>query len=232
MTKRRAVVAGAGGTLGEALCREFAGAGYQVLALRRLDAAAVAVDGVQTHCCSLHDPAAICQGVIRAFGDGAPVDALLHNAAQLHVAPFAELRPVDFEAVWQACVGSAVAATQAVLPGMLARGRGSIVFSGATASRRGAPGFAAFASAKFALRGLAQSLAREVQPLGVHVAHVVLDGLLRGSASAQRFGGGDAQSPERLLEPADVAGIYRSMAEQPASAWTHEIDLRPSTERF
>lgn len=166
----------------------------------------VAVDGVRTVRCHLQDSTAIRQAVTQGFGEGAAVDVLLHNAVRLHVAPFAELRCAEVEDVWRASVASALAAVQAVLPGMLAKARGAVLFSGATASRRGSAGYAAFASAKFALRGLAQSLAREVQPQGVHVVHVVLDGLPRGSPPALRLCGTAEQSPSSLLDPTDVAG--------------------------
>jgi len=103
-----------------------------------------------------------------------------------------------------------------------------MIFSGATAATRGTARFAAFASAKFALRGLTQSLAREYQSQGIHIAHVVIDGLLGGSASIGKFGG----SEERSIDPAAVAVSYRMLAEQPSSAWTLELDVRPSSERF
>jgi NADP-dependent 3-hydroxy acid dehydrogenase YdfG len=117
---------------------------------------------------------------------------------------------------------------QAVLPQMVRQRSGAIVISGATASTRGAARFAAFASAKFALRGLAQSLAREYHSKGVHVAHVILDGLLRGSPSATRFG----SDKDDGIDPNQVAETYRWLAEQEASSWTHELDLRPSSEKF
>jgi NAD(P)-dependent dehydrogenase (short-subunit alcohol dehydrogenase family) len=111
---------------------------------------------------------------------------------------------------------------------MSARGRGTVIISGATASTRGTARFSAFAAAKFALRGLAQSLAREYQPAGVHVAHVILDGLLRGSKSVRRFGARD----EDAMDPHAVALAFRQLAEQGSTAFTHEIDLRPHAGRF
>lgn len=211
-----ALIVGAGGVLGQALCAEFGGAGYQVSALRR------SAD------CDLQDAAATRRAVARSVEAHGPPEVLVCNAAQLTIAPFAELQLADFEIAWRAVVGTALACVQAVLPGMLERGRGTLLFSGATASVRGGARFAAFASAKFALRGLVQSLAREFQPQGLHVAHVLIDGLLRGSPSAQRFNAAD----ERTLDPAAVAKAYRWLAEQESSAWTHEIDLRPHTENF
>jgi NAD(P)-dependent dehydrogenase (short-subunit alcohol dehydrogenase family) len=103
-----------------------------------------------------------------------------------------------------------------------------LLFSGATASVRGSSGFSAFAASKFALRGLVQSLAREHQPRGIHVAHVLLDGLLLGSPSVERFGG----QASKALVPDDIAKAYVWLAEQPPTAWTHELDMRHHEERF
>jgi NAD(P)-dependent dehydrogenase (short-subunit alcohol dehydrogenase family) len=201
--------------LGHALQAEFSGAGYRVAGLRRAD-------------CDLGDAGAVRSALERVVPDMDGVDTLICNAAHLMMAPFAELAWSDFETAWRVSVGGAVGAVQTVLPGMLRRGRGTIIFTGATGSVRGTARFTAFASAKFALRGLAQSLAREVQPLGVHVTHVVLDGLLRGSPSVERFGGNE----DRSIDPAEAARAYRWIAEQPPSSWTHELDLRPHNERF
>lgn len=215
MSARTAVVVGAGGVLGHALQAEFSGAGFRVAGLRRGD-------------CDLGDAAAVRVALERVVAEWGSVDALIYNAAHFIMAPFAELGLSDFDTAWRVSVGGAVGAAQAVLPAMLRRGKGTIIFSGATGSVRGTARFAAFASAKFALRGMAQSLAREVQPHGVHVAHVVLDGLLRGSPSIERFGGSDTRS----IDPAEAARAYRWIAEQPPSTWTHELDLRPHNEKF
>jgi NAD(P)-dependent dehydrogenase (short-subunit alcohol dehydrogenase family) len=117
---------------------------------------------------------------------------------------------------------------RAVLPAMATRGGGVLIFTGATAALRGGAKFTAFASAKFALRGLAQALAREYGATGVHVAHVVLDGLVEGPQTDRRFG----PATGARFKPDDVAQIYLQLASQPPSAWTQEIDLRPSAERF
>jgi len=213
MTSKVILIAGAGGVLGVALSKEFSGVGHVVKGLRSNSSDAPL------------DPTQEVAKVVAELGE---IEVLIYNAAQLVVAPFMDLTLRDFEDSWRACVGGAVEYVQAVLPGMLSRGGGTVIFSGATASLRGASNFAAFASAKYALRGLAQSLAREHQAHGIHVVHVVLDGLLRGSASAARFGGGDMQT----IDPVEVAKIYRWLADQHASAWTHEIDLRPNCEKF
>jgi NAD(P)-dependent dehydrogenase (short-subunit alcohol dehydrogenase family) len=228
MTHRAAVIAWAGGILGRALATEFSSGGYSVTGLRR----SVEAQGGQNWreiACVLSNPED-CRSVVEAIAaaESAPVEVLILNAAHLSAAPFLELKYEHFEACWRACVAGAIGCLQGVLPAMLKRARGTIIFSGATASTRGSAGFAAFAAAKFALRGLAQSLAREYHPHGVHVAHVVLDGLVRGSPSVSRFGGRE----DRTLCPEEVARMYRLLCEQPRSSWTHELDFRPAEGTF
>jgi NAD(P)-dependent dehydrogenase (short-subunit alcohol dehydrogenase family) len=220
VTAKVALVVGAGGVLGGALCEEFRDAGYQVLGLRRT--VTEGASGVRLVACDLSDPLATWRATNAIVAEIGHVDVAVCNAAHLSIAPFAELALDDFDQAWRVCVGTAVACARAVLPAMTARSGGALIVSGATASLRGSARFSAFASAKFALRGLAQSLAREYQPAGVHVAHVVLDGLLRGSASAARF-----QARDVFLEPREVAKVYLALAEQHPGAWTHELDLRP-----
>jgi NAD(P)-dependent dehydrogenase (short-subunit alcohol dehydrogenase family) len=156
------------------------------------------------------------------------IDVLIHNPHLLVIKPFEQTTTDEFEQAWRvACLG-AVIATQAVIPQMAARQQGTIVLTGATAGLRGAANFSAFASAKFALRGLAQSLAREYGPRGVHVAHVVLDGLIDEPQTDERFG----SQPEGRMDPRGIAQAYLDLATQPRSTWTHEMDLRPFSERF
>jgi len=117
---------------------------------------------------------------------------------------------------------------QTVIPHMATRKQGAVILTGATAGLRGGANFSAFASAKFALRGLAQSLAREYGPKGVHVAHVVLDGLIEEPQTDRRFG----SSSSGRMDPRSVAQAYLDLSAQPPSTWTHEMDLRPFSERF
>lgn len=228
MTVKNVVIVGAGGVLGEAVGREFLAGGYAVVGLRREGSTTTGDTGCRIVSCDLQDPAEVQHTVTRLVAELGRIDVLICNTAQLVIAPFAELTASNFESVWRAGVVSAIGSVQSVLPTMIDQGSGAIIFTGATASTRGSAHFAAFASAKFALRGLAQSLAREYQPRGIHVVHVVLDGLLRGSASQTRFGG-DAGN---CIDPNQVAKTYRWLAEQHASAWTHEVDIRPSGENF
>lgn len=215
MSRPFALIAGSGGVLGEALGEEFTRAGYTVAGLRLAD-------------CDFADQAATTHAIGALEAQHGPVAALLYSAGHLAVAPFLEQDPSELDACWHAGPLGAANCARAVLPGMLRRGSGSMIFTGATASLRGSSRFAAMAVGKFGLRGLAQALAREFQPGGVHVAHVVLDGLLGGSASVSRFGSPGAQS----MDAREVAANYRWLAEQPRSAWTHEMDLRTTGEKF
>ncbi len=117
---------------------------------------------------------------------------------------------------------------------MLPRGRGTIIFTGATASLRGGPGFAAFASAKFGLRAVAQSMARELGPKGIHVAHLVIDSGVDTAWVRQRRRerGQDSFEPDELVDPASIAETYWQLHLQPRDAWTHELDLRPYGEKW
>jgi NAD(P)-dependent dehydrogenase (short-subunit alcohol dehydrogenase family) len=129
--------------------------------------------------------------------------------------------------VWEMAALAGFLAGREVAKVMVPRGRGTILFTGATASLRGGKGFAAFAGAKHALRALAQSMARELGPEGIHVAHVVIDG---GISSAERRAPPD--KPDSLLDPDAIAQTYVYLFKQPRSAWAWEIELRPWVERF
>ncbi len=226
---RIAVVAGASPGLGSAVCRALAGRGHRVVAVGREAAVAAVADqvpGVLARACDL----AIAADVDRVFTEleaAGPVAAVVYNAHRLELRASRDT-PLDvFEAVWRAsCFGAYVVASRA-LPAMVERGAGSLIFTGATASVRGSKRTAAFAAAKFGLRGLAQSLARELGRQGIHVAHVVLDGLVWSAQTRARFGADEAS----CMAPDDVAAVVAGVVEQPRSAWTHELDLRPWNER-
>jgi len=225
-----AVVAGASPGLGSAVCGVLSRRGYAVVALGRAGAVRTAeqVPGVTSKECDLTDA----RDVDRAFSEieaaGGHASVVVYNAHRLELRPASET-PLDvFEAVWRVnCFGAYVVARRA-LPKMVARGSGTLLFAGATGSIRGGKRTAAFASSKFALRGLAQSLAREYGPEGVHVVHVILDGLIWSAQTRARF------SPEEAncMSPDDVAAVLLGMVEQRRSAWTHELDLRPWVEKF
>lgn len=153
---------------------------------------------------------------------------VVHNTAHLVIRPFLETSPDDFVACWSSIVLSCANLGHAVLAPMQSAGGGTFIVSGATASIRGGAKFAAFASAKFALRGLAQSLAREYQSSGVHVVHTILDGILDTDKSRARH----SLDPAKMMRPSDLAEAYWQLAQQPKSVWSHEVDFRPNTENF
>jgi NAD(P)-dependent dehydrogenase (short-subunit alcohol dehydrogenase family) len=227
------LVTGMAEGLGDSIATIFAGAGYDVIGLARSDRTAAAVGsavakagGRYAHlCCDLTLPADVA-ATLEPYVGG--ISVVTHNAHKLLIGPFDQLDAAEFEGVWRVtCLGAMIVA-RLVLPHMIAAGRGAIIVTGATAGLRGNARFAAFASAKFALRGLAQSLAREYGPAGIHVAHVVLDGLVDGPQTVQRFG--SAQSMR--MDPDAVAQSYLNLVDQDPSCWTQELDLRPFAERF
>ena len=232
-SRPRLLVTGIAEGLGAETAGAFARAGYDVLGLSRTARASEGVStmvvqggGKYTHiACDITRPADVAlalEPVAESIG------VLIHNAQLLMIKPFAGISANEFEQVWRvACLG-AMASAQAVLPHMAARKRGTVIFSGATAGLRGGAKFAAFASAKFALRGLAQALAREYGPKGVHVAHVVIDGLIEAPQTDRRFGPAAAGR----MEAKAVAQAYLDLAAQHSSAWTQEMDLRPFAETF
>lgn len=227
------LVTGMAEGLGVSIASVFAGAGYDVLGLARsikaarlAESAVVAAGGTYMHlCCDLTRQSDVAAALDPYAGR---ISAVIHNAQMLLIKPFDQSDATEFEELWRVICLGAMIVSKLVLPGMIEAGRGAIVLTGATASLRGAAKFAAFASAKFALRGLAQSLAREVGPLGVHVAHVVVDGLVDAPQTDQRFGA--ARSVR--MEPDAIARMYLNLVAQDPSCWTHELDLRPSSERY
>jgi NAD(P)-dependent dehydrogenase (short-subunit alcohol dehydrogenase family) len=175
--------------------------------------------------------AARCSDVHKLFENldatvGAP-EIVIYNASYRVRGPFVELDPEEVEkSIAVTAFGAFLVAQQAVRR-MLPNGRGTILFTGASAGVKGYPQSAPFAMGKFALRGLAQSLARELHPQGIHVAHVVIDGGIKSGRRAE-----PPDRPASLLDPDAIAASYRHIIYQPRSAWAHEIELRPWVEKF
>ncbi|MBX3607650.1 MAG: SDR family NAD(P)-dependent oxidoreductase [Piscinibacter sp.] len=221
-----AVVVGAGTGLGAALVRRFATAGMQVAAASRRGCVPDAIgrgSAVRGFACDATDALQVDTLFTQVGAQMGPPELVVFNVGTWQRAGIAELTGAVFEDAWrQGCFGGFVvgrAAARAMRP----HGRGSILFTGATGSLRGSAGFAAFAVAKFGLRALAQSMARELGPQGLHVAHVVVDGMIAT---------GDDPGEEGRMRPEDIAQAYLQLHLQPRSAWTHELDLRPAQERF
>jgi len=160
-----------------------------------------------------------------------PVEVAVHNiGANVHV-PIREMDTRKYFKIWHMACFSGFLVGREAARRMAPRGRGTILFTGATASLRGRPGMAGFAGAKHALRALAQSMARELGPEGVHVAHVVVDGPIDMPWIRENFPRMiESRPPDGLLAPDDVAESYWTLHRQPRSAWTHELDVRPWVE--
>ena len=228
-TYRSALIVGAGSGISASVARAFAKAGMKIaLAARSPDKlAALAKEiGASSHAVDAAERAQVETLFAELDKAGAP-DVVVYNASYRTRGPFLELDPAEVE---KAIIVSAFAGflvAQAAVKRMLPRGRGAMLVTGASASIKGYAQSAPFAMGKFALRGLAQSMARELGPQGIHVAHFVIDGGIR---SANRPV--PADKPDSLLDPDAIAQTYLHILQQPRSAWTHEIELRPWVEKF
>jgi NAD(P)-dependent dehydrogenase (short-subunit alcohol dehydrogenase family) len=158
------------------------------------------------------------------------VDVAVYNASFRTRGPVAELVPAEVLRTLEVGAFGGFLMAQQAARRMLVRGQGTMLFTGASASMKGYPQSAPFAMAKFALRGLAQSLARELQPKGIHVAHFNIDGGVRSAVRGRLEGA--SEPPDSLLDPDAIAETYLSVIRQPRSAWSTEIELRPWVERF
>jgi len=241
MSEKAVLVIGAGDATGGAIARRFAREGYVACVTRRHAekltplVAAIEAEG----------------GRARAFGSDArkeeemvalidtienevgPVEVAVYNIGANVNFPIRETTARVFFKVWEmACFGGFLMGREAAKR-MVPRGRGTILFTGATASVRGRSGYAAFSSGKHGLRAVAQSMARELGPEGIHVAHVVIDGAIDTAWIRENFPDRAAlKSRDGILDPEAIAENYWLLHRQPRSAWTHELDLRPWTESW
>jgi NAD(P)-dependent dehydrogenase (short-subunit alcohol dehydrogenase family) len=158
-----------------------------------------------------------------------PVTALVYNAGAFKMGSILQVQPDEFDACWRANCAGAFYAARAVLPDMLERKRGTVLLTGATASMRGGASFSCLAVGKFGLRALAQSMARELGPQGIHVAHVVIDGQIDLPRTRKMF---PDRAENTFLSPYAIAEAYWQLHVQDPTAWTLEMDLRPAVERF
>ena len=232
-----AAVIGVGPGLGAALARRFARGGYAVaLVARRVES----LQGVKKEisdqggkAVSIPADAADAASVSAAFAEireslGDP-EVLVYNAGAFFPGGVMDVTPDQLEACWRANCFGAFAAAREVVPSMLARGRGTILLTGATASLRGSAGFSCLSVGKFGLRALGQSLARELHPKGIHVAHVIVDGQID---SPRARAASPARATHTFLDPDSIAESYWQLHRQPPNAWTQELELRPSVEKF
>jgi NAD(P)-dependent dehydrogenase (short-subunit alcohol dehydrogenase family) len=241
MTARSIIVIGAGDALGGSVARRFAREGFDAVIVRRnadqLEplAEAIRAEGGRAHPFGVdarkeEEMVALFD---RVEADIAPIGACVFNIGANVRFPIADTTSRVFFKVWEmACFGGFLAGREAAKK-MTPRGEGTIIFTGATASIRGREGFAAFASAKHGLRAVAQSMARELGPKGIHVAHTVIDGPIDTAFIRDNFPDRYAlKDQDGLLNPDHIADAYWSLHAQPRDAWTHELDLRPWMESF
>ncbi len=161
---------------------------------------------------------------------GLPLEVVIYNAAARARGPITELEPMDVERTLAVCAFGAFLAAQQAAERMISVGRGTMLFTGASASVKGYPASAPFAMGKFALRGLCQSLARELHPQGVHVGHIIVDGGIGGTPQSGRI---DPQNGEdAMLDPDQLALAYMNLIDQHRSVWSTEIEVRPWLEKF
>lgn len=240
-----ALVIGAGDGLGSAVGRRFAQGGYLAALVRRDHekaqrvVAEIASNGGRAHAFSAdaRSEDEVCELFAGIEDDLGPIQACVYNAGANAQAPLRDTSAKLFSKAWElACFGGFLAVREAARY-MVPRGRGTILFTGATASVRGGAGFAAFASAKAGLRAVAQSAARELGPQNVHVAHIVIDSAIRTEAIRRRFREQRDIDIDSLLEasvarPESIAEVYWQLHVQPRDCWTHELDLRPSLEKW
>jgi len=236
-------VVGAGDYIGAAIARRFARAGYIVFAGRRHGdklaslVAEIAADGGL--CIGRTLDARWEEAVAGFFAEAdetAPLEVAVFNVGANVNFALLETTERVFRKIWElACCAGFLTGREAARC-MLRHGGGSIFFTGATASLRGGAGYAAFASAKFGLRALAQSMARELGPKNIHVAHLVIDAGVDTAWVRERIRtrpgaeGTDRFEPDRLVSPASIAEIYWQLHQQPRDSWTHELDIRPYRE--
>jgi len=244
-TNKTALLVGAGDAIGAAVARRFAAGGYTVCIARRDAAKSSALveeltgAGSQVHAFSVDarretEVQELCERVEREIG---PIEVCLFNAGSNVKKELHETSEKLFFKAWElACFAGFLVGREATRH-MLRRGRGTMLFTGATASVRGSSGFAAFASAKFGLRAVAQAMARELGPKNIHVAHLLIDAGVDSPAIHQRMKaatGVEASEipPDTLIRTSSIAEAYWFVHQQSRDGWSHELDLRPSVEKW
>ncbi len=241
-----AVVIGVGAEqgLGAALCRRFATEGYHVLVagrtavkldaiVRAIGSAGGSAEAVMADVTSEKDVGSLFDRAMASGRRFSPADLVVYNAGNNQRLDFRELSAETFEKFWRVgCLGGFLVGREAARR-LVPLGRGTVIFTGASASLRGKPGFAHFAAAKAGLRAIAQSMAREFGPQGIHVAHIVIDGGINGERLLSRYPELVQQRGEDGLLGIDaIAEAYWQLHRQARSAWSFELDLRPYKENF
>jgi NAD(P)-dependent dehydrogenase (short-subunit alcohol dehydrogenase family) len=221
-----ALIVGAGSGISAALARLLAGQGYRLaLASRSAAQRTPGQPDALRLACDATQPEQVRHLFERLDAELPPLSVVLYNPGFRSRGPLADLAAADVQRALQVTAFGAFLVAQQAASRMLASGGGTILFTGASASVKGYAQSAPFAMGKFALRGLAQSMARELAPRNVHVAHVIVDGAVRGSHPP-------ADTPDSQLDPDAIAETMWQLVRQPRSAWSWEIELRPWVEKF
>ena len=239
--RKAAIIIGAGDATGGAIAKRFARGGYFACVTRRNEEKLIPLiesiraeggeaRGFGSDARKEEEVIDLFQAVEREIG---PVEVLVFNiGANVHF-PIAETTERVYRKVWEMAALAGFLTGREAARAMTPRGKGTIIFTGATASLRGGAGFSAFAGAKFALRALAQSMARELGPKGIHVAHSIIDGAIDTAFIRDNFPDRYAmKGQDGILNPDHIAEAYWQLHVQPRDAWTHELDLRPWIEKF
>jgi NAD(P)-dependent dehydrogenase (short-subunit alcohol dehydrogenase family) len=225
-----ALIVGAGAGLSASLARRFSREGLRV-ALAARDPGKLAALAAETGAAAIGADASDPEQVRRMFAEAeaavGPPDVVVYNPSARVRGPLVELDPAAVRTAIEVTAYGAFLVAQEAAKRMLPRGHGAILFTGASAGVKGYPRSAPFAMGKFALRGLAQSIARELHPQGIHVGHVVIDGAIRGERYPD-----PGDRPDSTLDPDAIAGTYWHLLTQDRSAWTWEVEVRPWVETF
>ncbi len=230
MTKPVCAVVGIGPQNGASFARRFASEEYAVALLSRQTAYsskfAAELESASAYACDVTDPSAVESAFAAVRADMGEIDVLVYNAGSGVWGNIEELSAHDFEQSWRINTLGAFLASKEVIPSMKEQKAGTIIFVGATASLRGKPFTTAFAPAKASQRSLAQAMARHLWPSGIHVSLIIIDGGVKSLASDV-----DVEAPE-TLNPDDIATTAYFLSQQPRSAWSFEVDVRPSQESW
>lgn len=237
-TDKVAIILGTGPGLGRALALKFSNEGYKVALVSRTKSKLEKIEkeieslGGETFIATADitnekEIKVAFNSIIQKFGKN--IDVLVYNAGDFKKQSILEIKPDDFKNSWNINCFGAFLSSKLVLPSMLKRKQGTIIFTGATASIRGSAEFSLLAVGKFGLRALAQSTAREFGPQGIHVAHVIIDGQIARPSPSNST---SIEDTKIYLSPVAIAEQYWHIHNQPPTSWTLEMDLRPATENF
>lgn len=230
MTPKVALIVGAGPGLSASVARKLAARGARIALvarrLERIESIAEEIGG-RAFRCDATEPGELASLFAKVEAELGTPDFVLYNASARVRGPIVDLPAADVERAIKGTAYGGFLVAQEAARRMLASGHGAIFFTGASASVKGYPQSAPFAMGKFALRGLAQSLARELQPRNIHVAHFVIDGAIRNPGRAEA-----PDAPDSMLDPDAIAETYMAVLDQHRSAWSWEVELRPWVERF